>query len=159
MRQQMAIKEVPAEEVATWLVVGFKRCWLLREVLDACGLPAVDSPEDAAAMHEKYPFLPALIWSYVGRNSTPVRALVSFEWPRLHQFLDANTTHPEKLALAPKQIVKLRCRDVQRLAQTKEDKKEAARNKYVQNRASASSVVLTNARKSHGRSAWNVCKK
>lgn len=148
---------VAAEEVALWLVVGFKRSWLLRHVLDACGL-VVETKEDAAAMHDRYPFLPALFWSYVGRSSTPVRALISAEWPRLHAFLDRNANNPEKLKQAPRQIVKLKCLDITRHSVSADDRKAWTKTKRDLRIKEAGLSAARDQRKSHGRSAWNVCK-
>ena len=149
---------VKPEDVALWLVVGFKRSWLLRQSIEAAGLPAVNTEEDAAALHKAYPFLPALRWSYLGRASTPVRAFISAEWPRLFAYLDTNASKPEKLAKAPAQIVKLTCRDARRGTLTAADKREAKVTRYRQKSKEAGLKAATAQRKSHGRSAWNVCK-
>jgi hypothetical protein len=145
------------EKVAGFLVVGFTKAWPMVAVLSSVGIAYPEKQEDAAALHERYGFMPTELWRYRGKWSG-VREYVYAEFPKLAAFLTANSKKPERLVAAIPQVVKLKASGKRVAKFTKDDR--AVMNKI---RRDARAVATANeaARKqqlSTQRAAWNVCK-
>jgi hypothetical protein len=154
--QQTEVAADPAE-LAKWLVIGFKRCMAMHQVLAATGvsLPDDDSIAGAMRLHDAVPFMPADLWDY----RTPVRAYVAKQWPKLAAYLDANAERPDKLISAIPQLLKLRARaDSRAEPLTQAEYRDAAMTRTKVRRAATSFHAVREHRLSNQRGAWNVCK-
>lgn len=149
-----------SEDLAKWMIVGFTRCWLMRDVLLAAGLPPIDSQEDADSLHAHNQFMPANYWNYGGKCGTPVRAFIMEQWPKLHAYLDRNHGNAEKLARVIPELVKLKARGVRvKSRHSASDDKEFRQAKLELQRVTTANRAARAQQLSTQRSAWNVCKK
>ena len=146
-------------ELAKWIVIGFARCWVIRQVVEAAGLPAVQTKDDAAKLHAAAPFMPAELWSYIGKSGTPVRAFVSAQWPKLHAYLDLNHGCPEKLARAIPQVERLKSAESRMpVRRTADEAREINKSRQQLRRVTTANMAARAQQLSTQRGAWKVCK-
>lgn len=141
-----------AEEAAKWFVVGFCRCWSMRQWLSSLGM-TVANKEQQAEVHAAYPFIPTF-WFM----TTPIRAIVNAEYPALHRYLDNNRSNPEKLLRAITQVMRLKALDRMRHVRSHADIKELAQSRKEMRVATTQRRQDKKVRESGSRSAWGVCK-
>jgi hypothetical protein len=67
-----------AKTIASWVLIGWQRCWTADEVFAAAGYQP-----DWPHLHDEYPMFP----EFTGKKS-PVRAFISENWPRFAERLD-----------------------------------------------------------------------
>ena len=68
--------------VATWMLIGWQRCWTVGQLFDALG-----HQPDWTALHDTWPMLPPFT-----SPKSPIRAIVAQNWPRLAESLDRGIT-------------------------------------------------------------------
>lgn len=137
-------------KLAEWLVIGFKRAWLMKDVLSAAGL----FNQDIAALHEQFRFMPPDAHSL----NRPVRAFVAAEWPKLNAFLCTHEADAQKMLSVIPQIVKLKAKGVRGMVRSVADQREQTKTKKEWRAHSTSSRLSLAAFRSNQRSAWGVCK-
>ena len=140
--------------VAEWLVLGFKRAWLMRQVCGAAELPDYWTPDGAAALHARIPFLPANEHLYF----KPARAYIAAEWPNLSRFLLAHERDPVKLLSVVPQIVRLTSASKASSPRSAADRKENGDATKELRRVEAANHAARRQQLSTQRGAWNVCK-
>lgn len=155
---QTDLLALQSHSVATWLLVGWRRHWLLRQVLHAVGIEIPRTQDEAFAIHARFGFMSGLLWDYAGRGACPVRALVASEWPELSKHLLANDQRPEKLAACVQQIQQLKWVGKQRRVTSSADQKEFAKTRQELRRVTTSNRAARKQQESTQRGAWTVCK-
>ncbi len=138
-------------QAAQMLLVGFCKSWLMSTVISSLN-PNHDLTTDE--MRKIAPFLPLFDWQY----RTPTRAYVAAQWPNLNNWLIRNESDKGKLLTIVSQIENLVSKDKHAQRLTEDDKKEQRSNMVKIRRVAVGSQLAREQRKSHGRSAWNVCK-
>lgn len=146
-------------KLAEMIVVGFDKCWTMQRVIGAAGV-AVNTQEDALALHEAAPFMPDFFYAYHSKNcGAPVRAVISAEWPALYRFLDINHGKPEKLLSCVPQITRLRYTGKARHKLSAADIKDGAAIRTDAKQVATASKAVRRQQLSNQRGAWNVCKR
>lgn len=138
------------EKLAEWLVIGFKRCMMIKEVMIAAGANDMQIDE----LHQLAQFMPENAWAI----NMPVRAYVEAEWPKLAAFLVKNEGNPEKMLSVVPQIMRLKSRGNHGSRRSKEDAAELRQTKRSCLAESASYRMSRDAQKSTQRGAWTTCK-
>lgn len=142
------------DKAAEFMVVGFKRAWLLKEVAAAIGVDPHDD-EQRAEMVKACPFMPAEYWHY----KRPVRAFFAVEWPKMSDFMLKHEDAPQKLLSVVPALKKSVAAGVKH--GTKRSKDDLAEMRATRREYRANAISYTASREAHRsnqRSAWNVCK-
>ena len=142
------------DKAAEFMVVGFKRGWLLKEVAAAIGVDPYDD-DQRAEMAKACPFMPAEYWHY----KRPVRAFVAVEWPRMSDFMLKHEDAPQKLLSVLPALKKSAALGVKH--GTKRSKADLAEMRATRRDYRANAISYAASResfKSNQRSAWGVCK-
>lgn len=148
------------QKMAEWLILAFTRCWTLRVMVHAAGLPC-ETEADVQRLSQEYPFLPTEAWRYFTRGGGgAVRATIASEWPKLFTFLDRHRGDPEKLLSVTKKVSELRYLAKRRQgALSAADRRELDRDKHELRRVTTANRAARAQQMSNQRGAWNVCKK
>jgi hypothetical protein len=143
-------------KTAELLIVGYVKAWSMQELISHMGIVDHDAL-DVDQLHADIPFMPSELFSY--RKGTPVRAIVEREWPKLANYLNANSSNPEKLLKAASQVVKLTYKGKRRVVVSNSERNELEKTKQSLRRATTEWAGSNRGRLSNLRGAWNVCKK
>lgn len=146
----MSDSNIDPKKLAEWLVIGFARHQRLLDVVVSAGLGG----EDFARIKEAAPFFP----SSAIRAKTPVRAYVAQCWPKLSEFLLRNSDNPQKMLSVVPQLMKLKANEERQQVLSAADVYENAKASREMRRTQTLHSISRTAFKTHGRSAWNVCK-
>lgn len=149
------------EQAAKYLVVAWCKDWKMAMLLHTvCGRPfSADSfvswkPMIAVA-HDFFPWMPSDMKPY--RSDGLVRRFVGDHYPKLSAWLSTRSTDLERMKCAT-QIQRLKCSGPKPSAKDRIDAREIAAQQRENRAVQASYELSRAAQKSHGRSAWGVCK-
>lgn len=137
-------------KVAEWLLIGFKRAWLMKDVYVAAGLGG----EDCAAVHERHRFMPPDNFSI----NRPVRAFFAAEWPKLNAFLCKHEADAAKVLSVIPQLERLTAKGNRGEVRGVRDILDMRQERRELRAVSKSYGLSRDAFKTNQRSAWNVCK-
>ena len=145
---------ISTDKAAEWLLIGFIKHWRMAEVAEALGV-AVASDEALAKLAHQCPFLPSSHWQY----KRPVRAYVASEWPKLGRWLMDHESNPVRCLTVVPQLMRLSWSGTTKSGYlSAADKAQGSAARKDLSATDAGNRARYAQRKSHGRSAWNVCK-
>ena len=149
------------EQAAKYLVVAWCKDWKMAMLLHTvCGKTFLaDNPEPwknmIAEAHAAFPWMPDGVGPY--KASGLVRQFVGVHYPKLSAWLYTRSSDAERMRCAA-QIQRLKCMAPKQGLLNKVDAADAKKQRRHDRAVQTEYDIVRAAKKTHGRSAWNVCK-